>query len=112
MSGYISQVCVECVQILSTVPPFVFLLSLAAGVVGLVALVSLLGSLRNYDYADYFLGIHHPLCSCVPTPSTVPRRKDLSYLIRRWHTDPAPATTMLAGELGTRAPEYKQARSI
>lgn len=40
MSEYISQVCVECVQILSTVPPSVFLLSLNAGLIGLVALVS------------------------------------------------------------------------
>lgn len=40
MSEYISQVCVECAQILSTVPPSVFLISLAAGIIGLVALVS------------------------------------------------------------------------
>jgi dolichyl-phosphate beta-glucosyltransferase len=40
MSEYISQVCVECVQMLSTVPPSVFLLSLAAGAIGAVALVS------------------------------------------------------------------------
>lgn len=38
----------ECVQILSTVPPSVFLLSLAAGVIGLVALVSVTIS-TDYD---------------------------------------------------------------
>lgn len=52
MSDYISQVCVECVQILSTVPPSVFLLSLNAGLIGLVALVSVTLSrgLRPHSY--------------------------------------------------------------
>ncbi|PCG89925.1 Glycosyl transferase, family 2 [Penicillium occitanis (nom. inval.)] len=39
MSEYISQACVACVQLLGTVPPSVFLLSVAAGVIGFIALV-------------------------------------------------------------------------
>ncbi|EED18089.1 dolichyl-phosphate beta-glucosyltransferase, putative [Talaromyces stipitatus ATCC 10500] len=42
MSEYITQVCMECVQVLSTVPPSVLLLSLAAGAVGVVALAYIL----------------------------------------------------------------------
>lgn len=49
MSEYISQACVACVQLLGTVPPSVFLLSLAAGVVGFIALVSGYKILRLLD---------------------------------------------------------------
>lgn len=40
MSEYISEVCRECVTVLRTVPPYIFLLALAAGAIGLLVLVS------------------------------------------------------------------------
>ncbi|OKL63934.1 hypothetical protein UA08_00289 [Talaromyces atroroseus] len=42
MSEYISEVCTECARVLSTVPPSVFLLSLAACAIGLAVLVYVL----------------------------------------------------------------------